>query len=1216
MIEAFHLLQKVPWNRGRITLLGESASGKTSLAKSIQGEVFDAHLKSTIGIEKSNYDILAGNKWTEIQTFSEMEVNALQYLQKAVTGLESNSSMEQTSPETVNQLNSGNTINNIHSEGKEESLPLSSTIPHPTKPDTIKSIDTLSLYTCLCDNLFDDTQMKISLFDFAGQIEFKIIHSLFLTKYGIYIIVFNMEHLVNGDGNTKENELQHLRIWWNSVIAHTMHYDEQGNASTAPIVFVGTRKDSVGDPRKHDMISDLLQKEFSQSIGWKNIIRYDLFTGEGVNMSLTFFPVNNVAGKDDPVIQELKVAVKKSILSSPTFIQEVPLTWLRVLDDMKEKKIQVIPHDDFLSYVKEHYSSLQEEQSVTEMLLHFHSTGSILFLQEPSFFDLIIFDPVEFFIKPASRIICNLEHERIANQLSASQQQARNNSTREMWSQYVNYGILTLELLEQLLSDQVYRREIIFLMINFHFIIPVNVSKSLTNKSYFLVPSLFTQNKEMSLVQPYQNVFRSSYVKSPPPVSINHFEPISNFQTKFTFYFGFVPISTKAVGDPNDGNAPYFAFSEMKEKCISLLGIFQHLVGKAVSICSHIYSLHELKQVVASFTHTTAYLNFGDQIFRLTEHAPEKLIQVDIDGNYPLPVYLQLKKILESLLSFYNKTKENHQIQLVCLRPWQVNFGNEKSSDSNANLVPIRSFTDFIYFDICRLESILKTKGNSFTVNIPQFDNDITNWTELDYDEIKEFCGPFVSNQLFQDDQVSFYDLFLSYNWNFFDSQFVDELWTEISLFNVYHRHADRLNNNITLTEDRKKEVRHYEVFYDKQHIDLGMNFRDKFVHSLLHSAVLVPIISFDALSKLQTHDPLIIDNLCLEWALIYLLHKSYAYKKESSRHLKVEPAQNQSPDFKNEVEAILHERDDLIIIPILIGKLETVLSNDPQQADTNGKRFIMKDLFSEKIVPIENNIIPHSTLACAIKTLQDYNLFYFPAEEAAKLSAITISTIVNELLLFQAINSYRLYEEYSEENAKSGGNVAERDFFYGMRSNYCSTDSQEDNDSLQKPSGESSPAIIELKANRIGDFFQFLISSCSKRLLDKLKDVYSKYRRNKRGGGGSTHQRGKRIVVSHYNEDNRTTDSEASYPSCSTNYYFQSGKYPGNNNNNNNTNNRSSVDTGIEGVEVDKKQWVASLSVEESLELLKLLQDRLAEEKKGEDVQDDVESSSEYMDG
>jgi hypothetical protein len=104
---------------------------------------------------------------------------------------------------------------------------------------------------------------------------------------------------------------------------------------------------------------------------------------------------------------------------------------------------------------------------------------------------------------------------------------------------------------------------------------------------------------------------------------------------------------------------------------------------------------------------------------------------------------------------------------------------------------------------------------------------------------------------------------------------------------------------------------------------------------------------------------------------------------------------------------------------------------------------------------------------------------------------------------------------------------------------------------------------------------------------------------------------------VSHYNEDNRTTDSEASYPSCSTNYYFQSGKYPGNNHNdNNNTNNKRSLDTGIESVEVDKKQWVASLSVEESLELLKLLQDRLAEEKKGEDVQDDVESSSEYMDG
>lgn len=42
----------------------------------------------------------------------------------------------------------------------------------------------------------DEEPLKLSMWDFGGQDVFYTLHHLFLTRYGVYLIAFNMEWLL------------------------------------------------------------------------------------------------------------------------------------------------------------------------------------------------------------------------------------------------------------------------------------------------------------------------------------------------------------------------------------------------------------------------------------------------------------------------------------------------------------------------------------------------------------------------------------------------------------------------------------------------------------------------------------------------------------------------------------------------------------------------------------------------------------------------------------------------------------------------------------------------------------------------------------------------------------------------------------------------------------------------------------------------------------
>ena len=171
-----------PWNRSKVMIVGAGRVGKTALCNSMMGKPF-IETESTVGLTQLTCDVrrvAASNNslWTE-RTKPEREYEA------GIAQLIRN--MESREPERES-----------HTEILSEAGIVSSQI----QPD----VDLVMRY--LADANVSESNLILSLFDLGGQAEFNIIHHLFLTSYGVYIVVFNMVDIL--DDNKREQSLNEL----------------------------------------------------------------------------------------------------------------------------------------------------------------------------------------------------------------------------------------------------------------------------------------------------------------------------------------------------------------------------------------------------------------------------------------------------------------------------------------------------------------------------------------------------------------------------------------------------------------------------------------------------------------------------------------------------------------------------------------------------------------------------------------------------------------------------------------------------------------------------------------------------------------------------------------------------------------------------------------------------------------------------------------------
>ncbi len=250
--------------------------------------------------------------------------------------------------------------------------------------------------------------LRLSLWDFAGQDVFYSLHHLYLTRYCVYLVMFNMEWLSSSAGDDVKKEcLGFLRFWLNSILVHAVDPADQ---SIAPIFLIRTHKDIVCDPREHGLISKLMYDTFHSNPAWRNVVFFKEGETETGRSILCFYPVDNKLGVKDTVICKVQQMIQDCVSSEEYVKKLIPFEWMHVMDSLQAQGRKSVSLGEVVRLAKTcglPTTELPLEREVLLMLKFYNEMGVVMHHQEPALRELVVLDPAEFLIVPATKVICS-----------------------------------------------------------------------------------------------------------------------------------------------------------------------------------------------------------------------------------------------------------------------------------------------------------------------------------------------------------------------------------------------------------------------------------------------------------------------------------------------------------------------------------------------------------------------------------------------------------------------------------------------------------------------------------------------------------------------------------------------------------------------------------------------------------------------------------------
>jgi GTPase SAR1 family protein len=684
-----------PWGRSKVMIVGDGRAGKTALARSLLGEDF-RHTESTIGISQMTCDVKhaeigsggnngdtaaaasgVGSGWEEyLKPDKELEAALAKIVaqRRGLTGDthageeaamlppqgpdEDSDSGSDTDSVGSEQRGAGNDVDTgtaqgtgnrrrnrhrdrvrVHIDGIEDGAEDNDDAGASRKALVIDE----GLVMKYLASLNNSTKFVISLFDYGGQSVFNVIHHLFLTRYGVYALVFNLEQLASPDATVREGCLSTLSFWLNSIIMHT--YDEV-TGKTAPIFIVGTHKDVVSSAADHQQVSELLEQRFGQSVAWPSVVLYiDTSATATASMGATtnadvgpagadvegaaaaasvadtenesatedshavphgseasppttrtlcFFPVDNRRGRRDTTIGALMRAIEASIDDSDYVHAEHPLTWLRTMDRLTSSgQVYLSLHE-----VTEIATECGVAADAVEALLIFlHEMGIVMWHSDESLRDVVILDPIAYFVAPATTIIC--KHMSSASDGTRHVVDAHklcNKAHYDSWMRMVHKGVADRDLLLQLLSDCGDQATVVLrLMVKFGLLVPLEpLNHSVNNEHSASVSGEIGHGtkEDTSAVKTQQELSPACEYLVPAllpasPSAPSHTTEGTSYTSagcahEATFYLVFTCARDLSSGDNGTGST-LVSLRDCAAKGFLPRGLFERLLCKAVA---------------------------------------------------------------------------------------------------------------------------------------------------------------------------------------------------------------------------------------------------------------------------------------------------------------------------------------------------------------------------------------------------------------------------------------------------------------------------------------------------------------------------------------------------------------------------------------------------------------------------------------------------------
>ena len=641
--------------------VGEGRVGKTALCNSMMGKPFEV-TESTVGFNRHVYDVRTSDGTTSKRWVSrknpdrEFEAGVAQIMKEADLKLteavevseskaidneskkvEIDEQHETTGTKNASTPTNSSTRLETRLEVDNETDDRSSSVDMGERPridnvdeskdmgerprnDDVEESRAISdvneniLMQCYADDLVTSNNISLSLFDFGGQSVFNIIHHLFLTSYGVYVLVFNMLDIL--DEERREQSYAEMSFWIKSFVLHTCGAKGSNSNSDvrAPLFLVGTHKDIVNKRSDHEQISKFLKEKFRRIVG-KYIIEYD-------NNNLYFFPIDNLRGQDDDVVIDMITKIEKFLEAADYVKEPRPLMWLKALDALVDTKESFLKFDATRSIA---INNGVMEDSVEAFLSFLNEMGMVLWLNEAGLRHLVILDIMTIFVEPATRVICN--HISKPSDSTIHHRTIQMNCEKECaieWDLMTNRGIVKQLLLNKLLGFKFNNEEVKYnvddvveLMLKYGLMIRLKDAENHLSADTYLVPALLPDTQ----IRPC--TFRNNWVQYKKQVTCYYvFSTVSEF------------CSSNCIRKANlekDGFLPR--------------GLMERLIGKAV-VLMHMNIIRDDDHLY----HNYAELLFKHQLFRLVCIPEINCIRLDVQGEHPLPVCNRIRDLIGSCI--------------------------------------------------------------------------------------------------------------------------------------------------------------------------------------------------------------------------------------------------------------------------------------------------------------------------------------------------------------------------------------------------------------------------------------------------------------------------------------------------------------------------------------------------------------------------------------
>ena len=118
---------------------------------------------------------------------------------------------------------------------------------------------------------------------------------------------------------------------------------------------------------------------------------------------MCFYPVDNTLSRDDPTVRSMLSVIEDRIEHSDYVREEKPLSWLKVLDRLTDCKVSFMPYTAVVELTRGCGVSAHE---LPLLLQFFHQMGILMWHADECLSDVVVLDPIAYFVTPATTVIC------------------------------------------------------------------------------------------------------------------------------------------------------------------------------------------------------------------------------------------------------------------------------------------------------------------------------------------------------------------------------------------------------------------------------------------------------------------------------------------------------------------------------------------------------------------------------------------------------------------------------------------------------------------------------------------------------------------------------------------------------------------------------------------------------------------------------------------